>query len=121
MERDDASNSIKQDYLKRMQKIFQKDIQELIEIYISDSKKKLSELQKALSESNLSQFIVAVQELRQSSADMGAIQFSHYCLTIEIAANERHFEKLKQLMGSIESKFAKVEADLKQIGDTSKD
>ena len=115
-----APTSIKLTYLKRMQKIFQKDIRELIEIFISDSKKQICELQKALTDSNLQQFIATIQELRQNSADVGALQFSHYCLTLEIAATERRFERLKQLFTLMENKFAKIEVDLKQISDMSK-
>lgn len=98
--------------LQKLQQTFQKDVDDLIDIYIKDTKKKLKTLIKNLEDQNLQNFMAILKELRHRSVEVGAIQFSHYCLMLEIAAQEMHFKKLNLLIASLEKVFMRVQDDL---------
>ncbi len=108
-------NIIKLSFLKELQHTFQKEVVELIDIYLHDAKRKIANLYKALEESNLSNFSAASRELRQRSIDVGAIQFSYHCLVLEIAAQEMRVESLPKLISSLEEQFLVVRQELERI------
>jgi type IV secretory pathway VirB4 component len=99
------THAIKLSFLKELQHLFQKDASELIDIYLHDAKRKIANLYKALEEANLANFSAAARELRQRSVDVGAIQFSHYCVALEIAAQELRLECLPKLTKALENQF----------------
>jgi len=72
---DVRSHIINISLLRELQQAFQKDICELIDIYLHDANRKIANLYKALNEANLENFAAAARELRLRSLDIGAIQF----------------------------------------------
>jgi acetolactate synthase small subunit len=114
-----GSHLIKLSYLREHQKIFQKDLRELIDIYLADGKRKIVALKKAFEDNNRENFAGALQDLRYRSIDIGAHQFSYYCLSLEIAANEMRIDSLPRLIAFIEKSFDQVQAELERLKNTS--
>lgn len=112
MGNDVASRTIKLSLLHKLQQTFQMNVDELIDIYINDAIKKIASANKGLKESNWPHLIAALQELRYRSIDVGAVQFSHFCLTLEIATQERRLERLDQLLVILENKFTELKEEL---------
>lgn len=113
------SRMIKIASLKEYQKCFQKDLGELIQLYLMDGKRKITALKKAFEEKHWENFIGALQELRYRSMDMGAHQFSFYCLTVEIAALERQQHRIPYLIIWLESAYIEVQKELERLQTTS--
>jgi len=114
------SPDIKITLLHELQHLFQKEAGELIEIYLEYAKKKISVLNKALQGSNIGHFKAAAQELRMRSIDIGAVQFSYYCLCLEIAVQEMSLERLPSLTQLVEDKFTLIYQELKQLSKTNR-
>lgn len=103
---------IKPFFLHQLQQLFQKDIGELIDLYLEDTTQKLTTLATTFEDKNLPSVIATARELRYHSLDVGAIQFSHCCLMLEIAAQERHFKKLLNLITFLKTVFVDVKSEL---------
>jgi hypothetical protein len=116
----DLSNIIKLSYLKDLQQLFHKEIAELIDIYLHDAKRKIANLYKALEESNIANFTAAARELRVRSIDIGAITFSHRCLSLEVATQEFRLEALPQLALMLEKQFMFVKEELERLKSAKK-
>ena len=101
--------------LKEFQACFQKDLNELIELYLNDAKKKLANLHKALETKNLSLFSSSAKELRLRSLDIGAVQFSHTCLSLELAIQEMRLECISEFVFALEKQFEDIEVELLEI------
>lgn len=112
------SRMIKIASLREHQKCFQKDLGELISLYLLDGKRKIAAIKKAYQEQHWGNFTGALQELRYRSMDLGAHQFSYYCLTVEIAAFEMRLHRLPELLIWLEDAFAKVETELERLKTT---
>ncbi len=106
---------IQTSYLRELQQQFQKEVPELIDIYLHDAKRKIANLHKALEEENYSNFIGAARELRLRSIDIGAIQFSYHCLQLEIVVQEMRLESVKKLTSLLEQTFQLVLQALEQL------
>jgi hypothetical protein len=100
--------------------LFQKEAGELIELYLQNSIKKIATLYKALEEYNIDNFKAAAQELRLRSIDIGAVQFSYYCLGLEMAVQEMCLERLPQLTSLVENKFRQIYLELEELKNTVK-
>jgi hypothetical protein len=111
----DHTNFIKLSSLKDLQQTFHKEIAELIDIYLHDAKRKIANLYKALEEANIANFTAAARELRLRSIDIGAIPFSHCCLSLEVAAQELRLEALPRLALMVEKQFAFVKEELERL------
>lgn len=112
------SRMIKIASLREYQKCFQKDLGELISLYLLDGKRKITAINKAYQEQHWENFTGALQELRYRSMDIGAHQFSFYCLTVEIAAIETQLHRLPQLLIWLENAFTQVEKELERLKTT---
>ncbi|MGD9591952.1 MAG: hypothetical protein AB7V32_05485, partial [Candidatus Berkiella sp.] len=95
-------------YLHDLQQQFQREISELIDIYLHDARRKLANLHKALHDLNYTNFLGAIRELRLRSIDVGAIRFSYYCLQLEIAVQEMRLESVQKLIHFLEETFETV-------------
>ena len=102
-------------YLRDLQHQFQREITELIDIYLHDAKRKLANLHKALEEENYANYIGAARELRLRSVDVGAIRFSYYCLQLEVAVQEMRLESVNKLTFFLEASFDVVSEALEHI------
>ncbi|MBN9288801.1 MAG: hypothetical protein BGO43_01360 [Gammaproteobacteria bacterium 39-13] len=105
---DVRSHIINISLLRELQQAFQKDICELIDIYLHDANRKIANLYKALNEANLENFAAAARELRLRSLDIGAIQFSFRCLALEMAIQEMRLESLEPLTAMVEQQLTPV-------------
>lgn len=110
-----VSPNIYTQLLNEFQVAFQKDLAELIDLYLIDARKKFSNLLSALETKNLENFTGAARELRRRSMDVGAIPFSHCCLALEISTQEMRLEHLKKIVFQLENQFNDVEQELLQI------
>lgn len=115
METDRKNQAIKLTAIHKLQQVFQKDLRELIDIYLEEAKRKLSHLYQAIEENNIPKLINSAQELRYRSVDIGALQFSHLCLSIEIAAQEFRFESLKKHLALLENQFRMISQQLEEL------
>lgn len=102
-------------FLKELQQTFQKEVKELIDVYLIDAKKKVSALYKAVEEQNLANFKNTAKELRQHSIDVGAISFSFDCLRLEMAVQEMRLESLPYLISIIKKRFIVVNKELERL------
>ena len=105
MEKDRKNEVIKLPILEKLQSLFQKDKNELIDLYLDDATLKISHLFQALENNNFLKLGQYAQDLRHRSIDIGAIQFTHFCLTIEIAAAEHRFESIRHHLALLENQF----------------
>lgn len=115
MGNDLCSPLIQISFLKELQQVFQKEVRELIDLYLTDAKRKIVTLHKAIEEQNLSNFKNAARELRQRSIDVGAISFSFDCLRLEMAAQEMRLESLPHLMSLIEQSLIPIHNELERL------
>lgn len=115
MGNDLCSPLIQISFLKELQQVFQKEVRELIDLYLTDAKRKIVTLHKAIEEQNLSNFKNAARELRQRSIDVGAISFSFDCLRLEMAAQEMRLESLPHLMSLIEQSLIPIHYELERL------
>lgn len=115
MDNDRNNRAIKLSVLQKLQQVFQKDLGELIDIYLEEAKRKLTHLYQAIEDNNIPKLINSAQELRYRSVDIGALQFSHYCLSIEIAAQECRFESLKKHLALLDNQFRLIKQQLEDI------
>ena len=112
------SHMIKLSSLREHQRLFQKDISELINLYLMDGKRKITALKKAFAEKNWENFLGAIQELRYRSIDIGAHQFSFYCLSLEICALELREFLIPNMIHFIEQSFLEVQKELERLQQT---
>lgn len=110
-----VSPNINTRLLSDFQVAFQKDLGELIELYLIDARKKFSSLLSALEAKNIENFTGAARDLRRRSLDVGAISFSHSCLALEISTQEMRLEHLKKIVFQLESQFNEIEEELLHI------
>ncbi|MCS5712126.1 hypothetical protein [Candidatus Berkiella aquae] len=115
MRNTECSPLIQISFLKDLQQTFQKEVRELIDVYLIDAKRKVSALYKAVEEQNLAHFKNAARELRQRSIDVGAISFSFDCLRLEMAAQEMRLESLPYLIGILEKRFVSINEELERL------
>jgi hypothetical protein len=115
MGNDLCSPLIQISFLKELQQVFQKEVRELIDLYLADAKRKILTLNKAIEEQNLANFKNAARELRQRSIDVGAISFSFDCLRLEMAAQEMRLESLPHLLGLIEQSLVPIHEELERL------
>lgn len=115
MGNDLCSPLIQISFLKELQQIFQKEVKELIDLYLADAKRKVITLHKAIEEQNLGNFRNAARELRQRSIDVGAISFSFDCLRLEMATQEMRLESLPHLLSLIEQSLIAVNEELERL------
>jgi hypothetical protein len=111
----DVSPLIQISFLKELQQLFQKEVRELIDLYLLDAKRKVLVLYKAIDDQNLTNFKNAARELRQRSIDVGAISFSFDCLRLEMAAQELRTESLTYLMGVLEKNLKDIIEELERL------
>lgn len=109
---------IQPSYLRDLQQQFQREVTELIDMYLHDAKRKFVTLYKALEEENYANFIGAARELRTRSIDVGAIRFSYYCLQLEVAVQEMRLESVKKLTDFLETAFIAVSDALEHYKST---
>lgn len=102
-------------YLNELQATFQKEAGELIDFYLQDATKKIANLFQALQETDLDHFKEAARELRYRSIDIGAIDFSYTCLSVEIAAQEIRLDLLPNLILLLKKKFESIHQTLTRI------
>lgn len=112
------SGLIKISMLRDLQQEFQKEMSELIDLYLRDAKKKIANLYRALEEENLNNFQGAARELRHRSLEVGAVEFSYYCLSLETAVQELRLESLHQLTTAVEKCFHRIRRELDEIKKT---
>lgn len=110
-----VSPNINFQILLAFQDNFQKDLVELIEIYLSDAPKKFLTLNKTLASKDFRSFSSAIRDLRCRSLDIGAVQFSHACLGLELAMQEMRLECIPHFLHQLQSQFLHVEKELQQI------
>lgn len=101
--------------LLEFQDCFQKDLSELIDMYLSDSHKKFDQLSKALEACNFKAMQTAARELRKRSIDVGAIHFSHACLGLELALQEMRLERIQHFVSQLNTQFLQIEHELLRI------
>lgn len=115
MGNDGRSHIIQFSFIKELQQIFQKNISELIDIYIDEAKKKFFVLCKAYDEGNLLSVIDTARELRHRSVDIGAIPFSFLCLNVEIATQELNHPRVQQLIAAMKKYCPILFAELEKL------
>lgn len=115
MEKDRKNKVISIASLEKLQSLFQKDRQALIAIYLEEAERRVRALYHALDHHNTAKLIHHAQELRHRSQDIGAIQFSHACLGVEIAAQEYRFNVLHEYLAFLENQFTITREHLEAI------
>jgi len=101
--------------LQEFQIIYQTNMNELIDLYLCDVERKFSQLYKALQSHKIQEFASSARELRCRSLDIGAVQYSHMCLSLEIAGQEMRLENLNNMLKLLEEQFSPIKAELLRI------
>lgn len=101
--------------LSELEQGFQKNLSELIDLYLKDAIRKIEQLQKAYQDKNFKSILNAAKELRNRSMDVGAIKFSFNCLSLELAIQEHRSETVPQLINVICRNFEQVSSELCRI------
>lgn len=101
--------------LNKLKKVFQKDINSMLEWYLADSEKKLLALEIALDKNNHKQIITLLKEIRLMSVDIGAISFSFLCLSAELVLVEHPACPHTQLAMRLKAAHAQVKRSLVQM------
>lgn len=98
--------------LQSLGETYNRNLTELIDLYLVDAKRKINQLNKALEQKNYDSLCACAKELRARSAEIGAIHFSHLCLLLEINIQEMRYTGLPSLLEKLEQHFALVQQEL---------
>lgn len=101
--------------LQSLSAIYNRDLSELIDLYLIDAKRKISQLSKALEQKNFEELNTCAKELRARSAEIGAVHFSHLCLMLEINIQEMRHAALPSLLVKLGKHFELVHQELIQL------
>lgn len=110
-----SSKVIDMNSLLALQDLFQKNLVDLIDVYLQDAQKCLDRLIVNIRNQNSSALQKAAKDLRCSSLDIGAIQFSHLCISIEMAAQEHRLNHALTIYKEIVESFIHVREALLDI------
>jgi hypothetical protein len=110
-----VSQAINFKRLQDFQVVYQTSLNELIDLYLRNAEKKFPQLHKALSAGKMQEFISSAKELRNRSLDIGAVNFSHTCLSLEIAGQEMRLENLSLIVQMLEKQFLVIKGELLKI------
>lgn len=102
-------------YLKKLQQTFQKDSGELIDIFLNDITKKIAVIQKAFEKKDWPNLKKELEYTRYRSIEIGAIQFSHYCLSLELAVQEMQIPKLPSIIEKFKVNFLIIQKELESL------
>ena len=95
--------------------MYNRDLSELIDLYLIDAKRKISQLHKALEHKNFEDLSACAKELRARSAEIGAIHFSHLCLMLEINIQEMRHAALPSLLEKLGQHFELIHQELIEL------
>lgn len=109
------SQAINFKLLQEFQIIYQTNMNELIDLYLRDAEKKFSQLYKALQAHKMQEFVSSARELRIRSLGIGAIRYSHMCLSLELAGQEMRLENLGHILQLLEEQFIPIKTELLRI------
>lgn len=87
---------VNQSSLYKLAQFFQKEVTSVIDLYLKDSEKLMVQLKNHFTQNDSKYILKALQELRQNSLEIGAMQFSYLLLSLEISIREYrlyHWEK----------------------------
>lgn len=87
---------------------------QIIKQYLEDSPLKFQEIVEAINNQDSEKLRLAAHSLRSSSANLGAVQLSHYCKLLEDLARSGTTEGATEQIGQLESEYAKVREALEQ-------
>lgn len=93
-------------------------IRELIEIYLQDTPARISDLNKAIAESDAAAAVRAAHTIKGSSGNFGARQLVARALEIETQAKTGNLLSIAALIPSLNDEFAQVAAALKKIAES---
>ncbi len=87
-------------------------LSQIIQIYLNDAPKLLRQLNEAIISGDAPGVQRAAHSLKSSSANLGALQLSDFCKTLESSGREAALEEAPQLFAQIEVEFVRVEGAL---------
>ena len=82
---------------------------QIIQIYLNDTPKLLGQLNESIAAGDAPGVQRAAHSLKSSSANLGALQLSDFCKTLETNGREAALEEAPQLFAQIEVEFVRVE------------
>lgn len=101
--------------LETLEELYNRDLKDLIDLYLHAARLKIANLHKTLSQKNYENLASEAQELRFRSTEIGAIQFSHLCLSLEITVQEMRIDHLQSGIERLEQNFQLIEKELRQL------
>ncbi|HET9843832.1 MAG TPA: hypothetical protein VFP93_04175 [Gammaproteobacteria bacterium] len=115
---DRLPNQVNLSVLKKLALFIQKEINILIDHYVKDSQKLMEKLKVHITNADLKHIQRTVRDLRQSSQEIGAMQFSFLLLSLEIAVSEYRVREWQPAYNKIEQYYNWVIDELATIRGT---
>ncbi len=90
-------------------------LREIAEIFVSDTPKRLAELDETLAAGDTVAFVRAAHSIKGSSSNLGALGLRHAAETLEVHAKKDGLGDVAGLIAAVRSEFAKAEAELARL------
>lgn len=94
--------------LYKLAQFFQKEMTAVIDMYLKDSEKLMVQLKTHFAQADLKYILKSLQELRQNSQEIGAMQFSYMLLSLEIAIREYRLQQWEPAYRVLQEHFNTV-------------
>ena len=90
---------------------------ELLETFLSDAERHMSEMESGLLEAGLQTISAASHTLKSSAANLGADQLSEWCRVIEARARAGDAEGLEELVGHARQELTRARSEIEALPD----
>ena len=88
------------------------EIDEIVELYINDSREQIAQLQTSVDSNNLTNMIAIAHTLKSSSANLGAMNLAKLCEQMENKGRDNRLENPVSLLSEIIEELSRVEDKL---------
>jgi len=92
-------------------------LQELLETFLADAERHMSEMESGLLEAGLQTISAASHTLKSSAANLGGEQLSEWCRAIEARTRAGSAEGLEELVGHAREEFTRLRSEIESLPD----
>ncbi|EAT12560.1 Hpt domain-containing protein [Bermanella marisrubri] len=108
-------SSIDQHQMSELKEIMEDDFQDLIDTYLRDTERKLSDIQQALDAGDSQKVGELAHSLKGASANICALPLSELCATLERQGKSNDLQSSPQILQSIQTEYQSVKTALNQL------
>lgn len=107
--------AVDNEVMTMLKEVMAEEFPVLLETFISDSRHRISQLDSLVADREWDLIRGNAHSLKGSSSNIGALELSEVCLTLEQRGKNREDNDLEGLLADLKSKYAEVEAALNSL------